>query len=506
MTRTKACLNKKFEFEHECIGLVGINESGKSNILKALGCLSSENRLKRSDSPKMVRGIDAKIRYLFSPSDEEISGILSVLDDWSDSTEIQAIEPSKKENVVIEYTVEFDRALDEEVRSFSINGIGIPKNVFALHPDALIEGCSIVVGGARIELESAVLVTEKTLAAHDSLIELGKRRDALVGEMSELDEALSERIEMRREQEADEAVEDDENEEEEEGVQDDDQISDVENENTAIVDHSAFDDVEIVAIQENIAKLSAEIEKINKTLGIHDFLAEYDNAKESVDVLESNIEDVSSDIDAKQEEFDELEETNTDSQQDEELKKTKRSLSTLRGQLTKYQAQLRSAKEIFSALSQPMREKFTADTQLLADIFGGVAQEYILGLLPKVVFWQHSEEFILPGEFEFECIENAETINDISRPLVNLFRIGLGVHSLESLKEVINEIQQDGSERSRYGEQLNRKIDEYLKSVWENYDQKLKISLEQERIRIEFYDPKCESASYYNMRGCPICC
>ena len=48
----KSLLDKELEITDNCIGLVGINKSGKSNILKAIGVLSHENALSRDERPR----------------------------------------------------------------------------------------------------------------------------------------------------------------------------------------------------------------------------------------------------------------------------------------------------------------------------------------------------------------------------------------------------------------------------------------------------------------------
>ena len=90
----------------------------------------------------------------------------------------------------------------------------------------------------------------------------------------------------------------------------------------------------------------------------------------------------------------------------------------------------------------------------------------------------------------FSDILSMASLDDVSRPLVNVFRIGLEVRSITDLHSVINDIQSKGNLRSKDEAILSRKVNEYIKSVWENYDQEIKISIEKERIRIEIFDPK----------------
>ena len=131
----------------------------------------------------------------------------------------------------------------------------------------------------------------------------------------------------------------------------------------------------------------------------------------------------------------------------------------------------------------------------LAPIIEGPINEF----LPKVVFWEYDPNYLLQPETLFSELLDKEDLNDIPRPLVNTFRIGLKITTLENLKSKIREIQDVPYERSRLQKKLTKKINEYLKSVWSDYDQDILISLEKERIRVEIFDPKREDASYYSM-------
>ena len=60
----KSLLSEKLDITDSCIGFVGINESGKSNILKAISCLSNSSTLNIADSPRMSKGTNPKIRFI----------------------------------------------------------------------------------------------------------------------------------------------------------------------------------------------------------------------------------------------------------------------------------------------------------------------------------------------------------------------------------------------------------------------------------------------------------
>jgi len=49
----RSLLESELNITENCIGFVGPNESGKSNIILAMNCLSERRRLTAFDTPKM---------------------------------------------------------------------------------------------------------------------------------------------------------------------------------------------------------------------------------------------------------------------------------------------------------------------------------------------------------------------------------------------------------------------------------------------------------------------
>jgi energy-coupling factor transporter ATP-binding protein EcfA2 len=159
-------------------------------------------------------------------------------------------------------------------------------------------------------------------------------------------------------------------------------------------------------------------------------------------------------------------------------------------------------------LSQSLEDKFDNSLETINGHILNTIQTKLFSFIPKVVFWENNDKYILESETSFSKILEKKSLNEISRPLVNVFRIGLKINTIEELFEKIKEIQTDTSERKRMEDELNRNVNEYIKRVWNDYDQRIDISLEQPQIIIQIVDPKKKGASYYKMeersQGCKV--
>ncbi|MFZ2205499.1 MAG: AAA family ATPase [Minisyncoccia bacterium] len=67
----KSLLNKELEIKYDCVGFVGTNESGKSNVLSAINVLSSNRKLTSLDTPKMSKSSNPSLRFQFKLDENE---------------------------------------------------------------------------------------------------------------------------------------------------------------------------------------------------------------------------------------------------------------------------------------------------------------------------------------------------------------------------------------------------------------------------------------------------
>lgn len=468
----KSLVSEKLYVVDNCIGFVGINESGKSNLLQAISVLSKDNALKASDSPKMVKGTDPNLVYEFIPTEQVKNEIGELIIGWFP----EAID--KTENVFslddcrIQYDVRFNLKEKKEERCFKITNITkIPKKYRYLKYEANSENLIWKRGDVFLKLSEVFITTDAELKANKILYEKLSRFYEMSNQLNELNKQTTESVTV-------------------------DASSSKEN----ITEEQVSVSPEKKKLIESIEKIKGELGELVNTVSVQEKVEKRNfNTRENENLEKNNKELLSIQENlGKKESLDPNQQIQLKNAKDTIAANTKKII-----QLTNLNLTL--DREIKS-LEEPFEEKYTDDLAVLSSRIGDYLGDMLTTLLPRVVFWQYSDDYILQGETEFNIITDAKNIDEISRPLINMFRIGLGTTNLQELKNVIQEIQTNPSERSRYQARLNNEINSYLDIVWADYDQKISITLEQERIRVLFFDPQCKDASYYEMnersQGC----
>jgi hypothetical protein len=487
----KSLLKKKLEFPHQCLGLVGINESGKSNVLNALAILSPENHLTNSDAPKMARKTDPHVRFEFALDGDDLVRIRNAFNEWAKEADLDAGTPVF-DSMVATYHVHFDKANRVEKRYFTVEGVQLPTNVFVLSDDSLTDGITVKIGDRVVPLSRAVMMTEGSLKTNESLVELSKRLREINHEIEAFDAELAKDAATLA---ADLAAMR--------------EVSDVTEPTTdaETLEQKSAEEKMIMAAESRKKKLRQQLDALKQDKAKYDTLLQHFDAEASYAETRDRISALHESVNSLRDDATEIEASikaleaaaSLTDEQNKKLVTEQKKLSETTAKLRKQEKELAGKERRLAALQQPLREKYTANPGHVSFRFGAVLHEVLMAMLPKVVLWKYSDDYILQGETEFRGMKMAKSLSGISRPLVNLFRIGLGVNNLEELRATIDELQDDSSERSRFQERLNRNVEVYLNSVWPDYDQKINIALEQERIRVQFYDPACDDASYYNM-------
>ena len=489
----KSILNKEIDFKENCIGFVGINESGKSNILYAIHTLGGERKLTLADRPRMKREKNPSIKFEFEPDTSERIEINRVMQAWAENNTLIGKQITESKFNII-YHIEFNVYENQEKRLFSFKDF-IPNKDFLILKYNNIDDNTYKVkfNESFVSLDKAIIIQASDLIKNEEhlniITELEKINENIISLEGDIESLLSEKSSINIEKN-DQGVALEQIQKEEDVLKGKNLDSSTENKSDP-ASAKLQKKLDKIIIQKQI--LESQIKNFNLPLLIieqKDLIKEFENK-----IKENEIK--SSEIQTAIVELNKL--PSPDPVLKRELTKKKNAIDSLEKIIQNLKIEKQNKINSLNTLQEPLKEKYTDDISELNKYLPNIIHDTIQGFLPKVVFWEHSKDYILNSNTLFSDILDKTDLNKISRPLLNLFRIGLNIKTIKDLKFKINEIQEDDNERSRIDETLNSKINSFIQSVWIDYDQKIKITLEKERIRIEFYDPKYYEHSFYNM-------
>lgn len=488
----RSLLNKDLEIRTNCIGFVGTNESGKSNLLDAIYVMSGDLSLSRTDAPKMARDTrdnSPYISYIFKLDNKEREIVENVVNQWRDNNTIIEDE-LVPQDCSISYHVRLSG--DNVDRWFEIEHLNIDKKHFILKPDRINSELKICHQDDFLPIKKALIITYETFKQNLKMESLSLKVEDYLSKIHTINTELKTLQKQYEESTTD--VSKDSNE-----TNTDTQIEQ-DSEATNQQSH-------LIQIKSQISKKHKQLENLKKKIGeLNDLLDGYgrldkfDRIKQKIDNLSSKILETTQSNAEINDQIELYEKNDTlDETQKKSLATLKKENTTNLKNLKNFKDEKTSAEEIFTIIQEPFKNNYSQDIKYLKTHLSPIINDQLNQYLPKIVFWEYDPNYLLKSETLFSEILDKVSINDIPRPLVNTFRIGLKITDIESLKEKIKEIQNYADERSRLSKTLTNKINEYLKSVWSDYDQDIQITLEKERIRVEIFDPKRENASYYSM-------
>jgi len=438
-------------FNHSCIGLVGINESGKSNILDAINSLYPDNELKISDIPKnSVK--NPEIIFEFSLSYEELNSINDEVENYVESNSLSCTVEAA-ESLSIEYRI-FLNNEGKEKRQFKILGLEINKDYRFLIHDFKNGKYKLLSENSDKPIEETLLITKDQLEEeHQNIVNNIKLKEIRT-QIEDLQEELS-------------------NLEEEEGGKEEAQI------NAKIATFQKDEATLESLITFDIIEYVKELEEVNRNKKIK--LKEHEQSKVELEAKLEELESTSDDEDPDEDEKDTVL---------EDIKIEEANVSKLLGDI---QLISNSIDQAFYDINK----NYTDDKSVFDADIAFELEEELEHYLPEVILWQPTSEYILPSKIKLDDLL-AEKKSRIPRPLLNIFRISLGVKNEEQFIELLERTKKLGNVRSSTNLKLNAGVNKYIKSVWKEYDQDLLITLEENQIRIEVFDPSREAdASFY---------
>lgn len=474
----KSLLNKELIINDNCLGLVGINESGKSNLLYAISVLNGDRKLSITDTPKMEnKKYNPSLRFDFELTNEERILILEKIQDW---TELNTLigRKIKKSNFNVTYHISYDKKEDVEKHSFSLTSFKLNDNYLILSEDYKNDLYKIMHKETFKPLKKAIIVTESDIKADEKRLkiqdEIKKYTEDIETIKVEIENANKNITEIPQESAQQEKTSDGKQEE-----------------------HLKNS---ILKNQEELKALIAkklELEALIKEFDLPILIGSVQKEIEKKETENIGFEEQISSTNGLILKLKKIAQLNA-SQKQQKVTLNQQSVA-LKARIIINTSAIEEKKKEIELLGVPLVKKYSTDKSILNNYFSEITHDTIESLLPKVVFWKHDKAYILESETLFSNLLSITELNLVSRPLVNVFRIGLEIKTINDLHNRIKEIQADPNERSKLTKKLNRKVNEYIKGVWPEYDQDINITLENDRIRIEVYDPEYDDASYYNM-------
>jgi predicted ATP-dependent endonuclease of OLD family len=127
--------------------------------------------------------------------------------------------------------------------------------------------------------------------------------------------------------------------------------------------------------------------------------------------------------------------------------------------------------------------------------------ELTRNIIPEVKYWEFNSQYLVPAELTYEKFMEKDNPYGNNAPLYNMFLIStdLNIYDRTDLKRKIAEWTVDSSVRRKDSNILTRDVNKHIKSIWEDYDQELKIELEESKITIHVNDPNSSIMNYYDM-------
>jgi predicted ATP-dependent endonuclease of OLD family len=483
----KSLLNKELLISHDCIGFVGTNESGKSNVLLAINVLSGNRKLSAMDTPKMAKANNPSLRFFFRLIDKEIKEIENLIKGWCQQNTLGSLKSIEYSDLNVCYNIIFNKEKNLEQRFFTIDGFKLEDGHLVLKFEKLIDPFKIKHKESFVPLNKAIIIKESNILLNNKHKEICDELEKINIELLEKEKTILDAKEKH-------ALIVERLKENEPNLQTSEGAS-VQSELTKEKDTVNLNINSASQRQEHLKKERDTLHSLVKEFNIIQLI---DDAKHIIANGDQEISNIKSEINTLQTQVLELKKlTPPDTSNITTINKKIIDLNT---RLKDSEERKNRSPKILEDLSEPLEQKYTRESGELNKHLTFLIQEALNGFLPKVVFWEHSDKYILQSETLFTELLNKKDLNDISRPLVNIFRIGLKIQTIEELKAKISEIQKDSNERSRLEKTLNKKINQYIKSVWQDYDQDINITLEKDQIRIEIFDPEHEEASYYNMQ------
>lgn len=177
----RSIVDQSLEFKNNTIGLVGLNESGKSNVLTAIRTLDNDYKLKESDRSK-INEQDPKIVFRFHLEGKEATTLADMVEKFvSENCKVIVTDLFKKPAEIIDINIIRTRTLDSKKNVVSFSGFSVKgelNNGFLISPSitgkegvpvTFKDGVSLPLNKARIVREAEIEKESVTAGGYAAL-------------------------------------------------------------------------------------------------------------------------------------------------------------------------------------------------------------------------------------------------------------------------------------------------------------------------------------------------
>jgi hypothetical protein len=144
-----------------------------------------------------------------------------------------------------------------------------------------------------------------------------------------------------------------------------------------------------------------------------------------------------------------------------------------------------------------------ADEEFIKKVFSAPISQFFEERLPQVIYWQYDQQYLIPSEITYEAFIAENDPYKNCAPLFNVMLLSkrLKIGDADDLKMKIADWRVDASLRRRDANIITEDVNEYIRRIWPEFDQKVHLELEETKITVHIHDPKSQVGNFYEMES-----
>jgi len=148
-------------------------------------------------------------------------------------------------------------------------------------------------------------------------------------------------------------------------------------------------------------------------------------------------------------------------------------------------------------LFEPVNEEY------IKKLFSTPLYQFLENKLPQVVYWQYDQRYLIPSEITYAAFIAKNDPYSNCTPLYNVILLSqrLRISDTDELIAKISEWEADSSLRRRDANIITEDLNLYIKRIWPDFDQQIRIELEESKITVHIRDPQSKVGNFYEMES-----